>query len=111
VPLNFAVDSARLDTLHEAPGVIDFVQFAGQLATISLAQMREIRLDESAAMVPRTKASVFALGEAVKLIEGPLQGFPATIEALDENDKADILVQIFGRKTRVRIECECIGKL
>jgi transcription antitermination factor NusG len=110
VPINFSVDGARLNALENAPGVIGFVQFAEQLATISAKAMARIRSTESAALIPRTKASAFAVGEQVLLNEGPLCGFPATIETLDDSDRVGILVHIFGTKTRVSVDCDCIGK-
>ena len=110
VPINFSVDGHRLNALEHAPGVIGFVQFAQALATISAAVMARIRSTESAALIPRTKASAFAIGEGVVLNDGALQGQSATIERLDDTDKVGILVHIFGSKTRVTVDCDSLSK-
>jgi transcription termination/antitermination protein NusG len=112
LPLNFSVDSDRVDLVRKSPGVIGFVQFAQALAQLAASAIARIRNDETNAMVPRRRASVFKVGESVQLEQGPFAAFPATISSLDDDsERAKVLVNIFGRKTTVSVECECLGKL
>lgn len=42
----------------------------------------------------------FVIGEAVKVIDGPFNGFDGTIEEIIEDKrKLKVMVKIFGRKT------------
>lgn len=53
---------------------------------------------EAGNMVP------FVLGEAVKIIDGPFNGFEGTIEEiLDDKRKLKVMVKIFGRKTLLEL--------
>jgi len=60
---------------------------------------------------PKFKAK-FAVGEAVKIAEGPFADFLGTIEAIDEaRGKVRVLVSIFGRETPVELDFLQITKL
>lgn len=46
----------------------------------------------------------FVVGEAVKIIDGPFNGFDGTIEEiLDDKRKLKVMVKIFGRKTLLEL--------
>ncbi len=60
---------------------------------------------------PKFKAK-FAVGEAVKITEGPFADFLGTIEAIDEaRGKVRVLVSIFGRETPVELDFLQVAKL
>ena len=45
------------------------------------------------------------MGETIKVIDGPFNGFNGTVEKINEEKrKLEVMVKIFGRKTPVRIE-------
>ena len=51
-----------------------------------------------------TITSNYIVGEAVKVINGPFNGFNGTIEEInDEKKKIKVTVKIFGRKTPVEL--------
>jgi transcription antitermination factor NusG len=52
----------------------------------------------------------FLLGEQVQIISGPLEGFYATVQAAIAGHSADILIEIFGRPTRLDIDIAQIKK-
>ncbi len=68
--------------------------------------------------VPLTEAEVEALGvniqqveinygvgDSVKVVSGPLEGFIGVVEAIDkENNKLSVVVSMFGRETSVELE-------
>lgn len=54
----------------------------------------------------------FAVGEAVKITEGPFSDFLGTIEAIDEErGKVKVLVSIFDRETPVELDFLQVAKL
>ena len=46
----------------------------------------------------------FIIGEAVKVVDGPFNGFDGTVEEIDEDKKkVKVMVKIFGRKTLLEL--------
>jgi transcriptional antiterminator NusG len=46
----------------------------------------------------------FVVGETVKVIDGPFNGFNGTIEEInEEKKKLQVMVKIFGRKTPLEL--------
>lgn len=49
----------------------------------------------------------FAVGDTVKIIDGPLEGFLGTVDELDpERDSVRLIVSMFGRETPIDLELE-----
>lgn len=49
----------------------------------------------------------FELGDTVKVIDGPLEGFLGTVDELDaEKDRVRVIVSMFGRETPVDLELD-----
>ena len=47
----------------------------------------------------------YKVGDSVKIIDGPLEGFIGTVEELDtEKNKVKVVVSMFGRETPVELE-------
>ena len=60
-----------------------------------LGKVDELALNREQAVIP------FVLGETIKVIDGPFNGFTGTVENInEENRKLEVMVKIFGRKTR-----------
>ena len=46
-----------------------------------------------------------AVGDAVKVKEGPFESFEGTVDSLDEaSGKVKVMIEIFGRSTEVELE-------
>jgi transcriptional antiterminator NusG len=46
----------------------------------------------------------FNLGETIKVIDGPFNGFNGTVEKINEEKrKLEVMVKIFGRKTPLEL--------
>ena len=45
----------------------------------------------------------FIVGESVKVIDGPFNGFSGVIEEINEKKKLKVMVKIFGRKTPLEL--------
>ena len=49
----------------------------------------------------------FAVGDTVKIIDGPLEGFLGTVDELDpEQDSVRLIVSMFGRETPIDLELD-----
>ena len=49
----------------------------------------------------------FAVGDSVKVVDGPLTGFIGTVEALDvDKNSVSVVVSMFGRETPVDLELD-----
>jgi transcription termination/antitermination protein NusG len=112
IQLNFQADQHRLHLIRLAPGVIDFVKNAdGDCAIVPDHEMALIGRIEAAALVPRAKASPFEVGEVVRISEGPFSGFNGDIFELTDSERIGLLVNIFGRKTPIRLDEDQLEKL
>ena len=72
-----------------------------------LGKVDELSLqDETDIIIP------FIHGENVKVIDGPFNGFDATIEKINEEKrKLEVMVKIFGRKTPLELSYMQVEKL
>lgn len=49
----------------------------------------------------------YGVGDSVRIVEGPLEGFVGTVDALDtEKEKLTVIVSMFGRETPVELELD-----
>jgi len=54
----------------------------------------------------------FTIGESVKVIDGPFNGFTGSIDNVNEEKrKLDVMVKIFGRKTPLELSYMQVEKL
>ena len=61
------------------------------------------KVDELADM-EEENITPYIIGEAVKVIDGPFNGFDGTVEEIDEDKKkVKVMVKIFGRKTLLEL--------
>jgi transcriptional antiterminator NusG len=92
--------------LRNVPNVIGFLGDNGVQPTPLrqsevnriLGKVDELTENEESLNVP------FFVGESVKVIDGPFNGFSGTIEEVnDEKKKLKVMVKIFGRKTPLEL--------
>ncbi len=54
----------------------------------------------------------FVLGETIKVIDGPFNGFEGTVENVNEEKrKLEVMVKIFGRKTPLELSYTQVNKI
>ena len=69
------------------------------------------KVDEMADM-PESVVIPFVVGEAVKVIDGPFNGFDGTVEEVNsEKRKLKVEVKIFGRKTPLELNFSQVEKV
>ena len=91
------------------PGVIGFLGAEGgsDKKPIPLRQSEINRIlgkvDEAEGDEPKLEAT-FVVGETVKVMDGPFNGFTGTVEEVfEERKKLNVMVKIFGRNTPVEL--------
>jgi transcriptional antiterminator NusG len=69
------------------------------------------KVDELAATSDQV-AIPFVLGETIKVIDGPFNGFNGTVEKINEEKrKLEVMVKIFGRKTPLELSYMQVEKV
>lgn len=91
-------------------GVTGFVGIGNQPTPLPKSEVDNIQ--KFMAMAAPKYKSVFSLGEAVKIIEGPFADFLGSVESMDEaKGKVKVLVSIFGRETPVELDFLQVQKI
>ena len=71
-----------------------------------LGRVDELSLEDQEMSIP------YVVGESVKVIDGPFNGFNATIEEINEEKrKLQVMVKIFGRKTPLELNYMQVDKI
>ena len=91
-------------------GVTGFVGIGNQPTPLPQSEVDNI-MKFMAMEAPKYK-SIFSIGEAVKIIEGPFSDFLGSVESIDEaKGKVKVLVSIFGRETPVELDFLQVQKI
>ena len=70
------------------------------------------KVDELALEADTNIAIPYIIGETVKVIDGPFNGFDGTIEKINEEKrKLEVMVKIFGRKTPLELSYMQVEKV
>jgi transcriptional antiterminator NusG len=92
--------------LKNIPNVIGFLGTKGEVPTpLRASEVNRLlgKVDELAESGEELNVP-FVVGETVKVIDGPFNGFSGTIEEVnDEKKKLKVMVKIFGRKTPLEL--------
>lgn len=71
-----------------------------------LGKVDELSVQEESINIP------FTVGETVKVIDGPFNGFNGTVEKINEEKrKLEVMVKIFGRKTPLELSYMQVEKV
>ncbi|XCI75575.1 MAG: transcription termination/antitermination protein NusG [Flavobacteriales bacterium] len=109
------LDGEALHMIKSIPGVINFLS-EGKGGVPTPMRKEEInkilgRIDELAESDENINIP-FVIGETVKVIYGPFNGFNGTIEKINEEKrKLELAVLIFGRKTPLELNFTQIEKI
>jgi transcriptional antiterminator NusG len=92
------------------PGVTGFVGASNE--PVPLTQAEVDRLLHQEVKEARRSRAQFSIGEAVKVVSGPLSDFSGEISELNEDaQKLKVLVSIFGRETPVEVGFDQVKKI
>jgi transcription termination/antitermination protein NusG len=110
VLVKMVLDDESWVLVRSTQGVTAFIGAGNKPTPISEKEVEAIqqfmRQEE-----PLYKTS-FTMGEAVKIIDGPLTDFLGTVDAIDEQrGKLKVLVTLFGRETTVELDFLQVKKI
>ena len=87
--------------IHNVRGATGFVGSDGKAIPLTEQEILDLGVEHREVVVG------YAVGDSVKVIDGPLAGFIGTVEALDvEKDSVSVVVSMFGRETPVDLELD-----
>lgn len=101
--------------IKSIPGVIGFLgeTKGGDPVPLRLSEVNRMlgKVDELSVKVDNV-AIPYSIGETVKVIDGPFNGFNGTIEKVNEEKrKLEVMVKIFGRKTPLELSFMQVEKV
>ena len=101
--------------IKNIPGVISFLSLTkgGEPVPMRKSEVNRMlgKMDELSEFAVETNIP-YIIGESVKVIDGPFNGFNGTIEKIHEDKKKiEVSVMIFGRKTPMELSYMQVEKL
>lgn len=101
--------------IKNIPGVISFLSLTkgGDPVPMRKSEVNRMlgRMDELSEFATEMEIP-FVLGESVKVVDGPFNGFNGTIEKiLEDKKKVEVSVVIFGRKTPMELSFMQVEKV
>ena len=110
VLVNMEMTDDAWGLVKNTPGVTGFVGSRNKPIPLSQPEVDKL-LHRETAERPRSRAQ-FTVGEAVKVIAGPLSDFTGEIAEINEDAaKLKVLVSIFGRETPVEVGFDQVKKI
>jgi transcriptional antiterminator NusG len=104
--------------IRSIDGVYDFLGARGNagvpqaMTAREVAQMREIKDKISQGAFVSVDPSLFEVGESVKVVDGPFEGFVGVVEEVDQSkSKVKVSVTIFGRPAPIDLDFNQINKV
>jgi transcriptional antiterminator NusG len=95
---------------HIIKSITGVIGFLGEVKGGDAVPLRQSEVNRMLGKVDELSVNIdtqnipFVLGETVKVIDGPFNGFNGTIEKINEEKrKLEVMVKIFGRKTPLEL--------
>ena len=87
--------------VHAVRGATGFVGSEGKAIPLTEQEIYALGVEHHEIVVG------YSLGDTVKVLDGPLEGFLGTVDELDaERDTVRVIVSMFGRETPVDLELD-----
>ncbi len=104
------INGEVMHLIKSVPGVIGFLNVEGKGQEELPTPMREAEINRILGKVEDSEdaevkhTTTYIVGETVKVIDGPFNGFTAHVEEVfDDKKKLNVMVKIFGRNTPVEL--------
>ncbi len=111
VLIRMDLDDKVWSVVRNTPGVTGFVGAQGKPTPLTRAEYQKI-MGRSSRDIPRKTSTDITVGEAVKVVSGPLAEFDGIVsEVLPEAGKVKVMVSIFGRGTPVELTFDQVAKV
>lgn len=115
VLVRMELDDNTWAVVRNTPGVTGFVGLDGKPTPLRRDEYDRIMRKSknhrpSASTAPSRINTAYEVGQTIKVIQGPLEGFEGTIsEIAAESGKVKVLLAIFGRETSVELTMDQIS--
>ncbi len=110
VLINMILDDETWLLVRSTQGVTAFIGAGNKPTAISDKEVEAIR--QFMKQEQPLYKTAFTIGEAVKIMDGPLTDFLGTVDAIDEaRGKLKVLVTLFGRETVVELDFLQVKKI
>ncbi|GFP27847.1 transcription termination/antitermination protein NusG [Candidatus Hakubella thermalkaliphila] len=110
VLVKMILDDDSWYVVRNTPGVTGFVGSGAKPTPLSFKEMEKI-IRRSTLEKPKPTTD-FEVGQAVKVVSGPLANFDAMISEINlDRGKLKVLVSIFGRQTPVELSFSQVSKI
>ena len=87
--------------VHNVRGATGFVGSDGKAIPLTVQEILDLGVEHREIVVG------YAVGDSVKVVDGPLSGFIGTVDELEpEKDRVRVVVSMFGRETPVDLELD-----
>ena len=103
---------------HIIKSITNVIGFLGETKGGEPIPLRQTEVNRMLGKVDELAISVdqisipFVIGESVKVIDGPFNGFTGSVEKINEEKrKLEVMVKIFGRKTPLELSYMQVEKL
>lgn len=104
VLVRMELDDRSWAAVRNTPGVTGFVGSQGNPEPLTRDEFNRIMKRSLTAAPKKTVSSSLEVGQAVKVVSGPLAEFDGTIsEVMPDAGKVKVMVSIFGRETPVEL--------
>lgn len=99
--------------VRNTPGVTGFIGSSGKGAKPTPLLPQEIdRILSSVGMSRANVETEMAIGDKVNVIDGPFKGMNGKIDHIDlENNRLNVLIDLFGQETPVEVETFQVSKI
>ncbi|MCH4220773.1 MAG: transcription termination/antitermination protein NusG [Eggerthellaceae bacterium] len=111
VLIRMELDDRSWAAVRNTPGVTGFVGSQANPEPLTRAEFNKI-MKRTSHEAPRKTSTNLEVGQAVKVIAGPLADFEGSVsEVLPEAGKVKVLVSIFGRETPVELSFDQVSRI
>lgn len=111
VLVRMELDDRSWAAVRNTPGVTGFVGSQGKPTPLTREEYNKI-MKRTSHEAPKKTSSSLEVGQAVKVISGPLAEFDGIVsEVSPEANKVKVMVSIFGRETPVELSFDQVAKI
>jgi transcription antitermination factor NusG len=102
--VRFIVKGRPVRFFGDIDGVVDVIGSSRGGVRVPTSAIAEIARYQSKPVAPPKVRKILQPGEQMRVIEGPFASFQATVIEAIGMEEADVLIDIFGRMTRARMD-------
>lgn len=106
------------EMVHIIRSITNIIGFLGETKGGDPVPLRKYEVNRMLGKVDELAVNIdnvtipFVLGETIKVVDGPFNGFNGTIEKINEEKrKLEVMVKIFGRKTPLELSYMQVEKI